>query len=970
MKFRFANVSRVLSLGLAVLLWQMVGPVSNMVLSTDSPAHGQRMVYAAALPGALSTHISGDAASDPDVTAVDSVPIGVEKSQFLSTSSASTENNPEIDTENSTESNEDGWVYAQIVGGQPATPGAYPFQVYLHINQYLCGGTLIDAEWILTAAHCAFDQGGVPFGPEAFTAFLGKHDRAVGEPSQQVRRIDKIVVHPDYRPSAQSFDIALLRLAAPAEISARVASVALIQPVTQATRQDPGTLSTVIGWGADTFQGSTLSVLHEVQVPIVSAAECRSTYGDEIDDGMICAGLETGGKDACQGDSGGPLLVPDAQGEWLQAGVVSYGFDCALPGFYGVYTRVSTYAEWITEVLAEESNAPDLGNVATTTIRNGNFADGGNSDWQQESAIFADALILSVQFLPFLPHNGIYAAWLGGANQEISRLSQTVTFGATVTELRFQYWLDSGDACGNDWVWVEAGDIILREYALCLAENTGGWREARLDVRGLRGQTVPLTFHLFTDENSPSSFFVDAVKLYREPEPPPVVSIGDVMVQGRREITTLAVLTVALDGPVSVPVAVDFATVPETAQPGEDYIARTGTLIFAAGESNVYLAVQIVGNPGPEAETTFRVELSNPQVALLGKASGQVTILGTEPPEPEPPRIAIADVAVLEGNGGEAENVFAEFPVWLSAGAAQTVTVDYATQDGTALAPQDYGAITGTLVFTPGVISQTIGVPIVGNVAVDGDRAFTVTLTNPEHATLAQDQATGTILDDDLPPVLPLLVVSDGVVAPDPDDSSDSGDEDDPLTQLPMLFEVSLSTTSEITVAVEYYTADGGARAPENYLAASGVLTFAPGVVTQTVAVQVVGNHTTQPYITFTLALTNPVNAEIGMGIGIGSIAQTAPPLPIVETFAPPTGAPGTLVTVEGRGFAQVTAVLFGDVPAAFSILSDTRILVETPAGASSAFIIVQNPVGVGESSVRFVVPVIHTLFVPHQARQ
>jgi len=93
--------------------------------------------------------------------------------------------------------------------------------------------------------------------------------------------------------------------------------------------------------------GSASDVLLKVDVPIVSKSECDSSYSGfgGIPPNQICAGLEEGGVDSCQGDSGGPLYM---DGEIF--GVVSWGVGCAFPGYPGVYTEVSAYSDWISQV--------------------------------------------------------------------------------------------------------------------------------------------------------------------------------------------------------------------------------------------------------------------------------------------------------------------------------------------------------------------------------------------------------------------------------------------------------------------------------------------------------------------------------------------------------------------------------------------------------------------------------------------
>lgn len=90
-------------------------------------------------------------------------------------------------------------------------------------------------------------------------------------------------------------------------------------------------------------------VLRQVTVPIWNDTACLASYNLNFISKIYCAGYPQGGGDACQGDSGGPLMLQGAQGRWLLAGVVSFGFRCGEPNFPGVYTRVSSYLDWIAQ---------------------------------------------------------------------------------------------------------------------------------------------------------------------------------------------------------------------------------------------------------------------------------------------------------------------------------------------------------------------------------------------------------------------------------------------------------------------------------------------------------------------------------------------------------------------------------------------------------------------------------------------
>ncbi len=236
-------------------------------------------------------------------------------------------------------------IQPNIVGGQPADPHEYPWQALVYAGGYMCGGSLIDAEWVLTAAHCV-TNGSTVYAPSAFDIRLGEHNRYTSDGTEQAKTVDQVVPHPSYDAYTSDYDVALLHLSSPASLNSAVATIAL-----NSLADVDGQMSTVTGWGTTSYGGSTSDVLMEVQVPIVSNATCNAAYGS-ITSRMLCAGYAAGGKDSCQGDSGGPLIIPDGSGGWRQAGVVSWGSGCADPGYYGVYSRVSSVKSWIDSYLA------------------------------------------------------------------------------------------------------------------------------------------------------------------------------------------------------------------------------------------------------------------------------------------------------------------------------------------------------------------------------------------------------------------------------------------------------------------------------------------------------------------------------------------------------------------------------------------------------------------------------------------
>jgi trypsin len=224
----------------------------------------------------------------------------------------------------------------EIVGGELAVAGEYPFIVSLQSSSgsHFCGGTLVNGNTVVTAAHCSVGQ-----SASAVQVRAGSLKRNTGG---TVSRVSRITVHPSYSSSTYSNDVAVWKLSTTIPTSSTVSYASLA-----ASGSDPasGSSASVAGWGTTSSGGSSLPVdLRRVTVPIISRATCQSQYGTSaVTTSMVCAGLNTGGKDSCQGDSGGPLV--DSSKTLI--GIVSWGNGCALANYAGVYARVGSLRTWI-----------------------------------------------------------------------------------------------------------------------------------------------------------------------------------------------------------------------------------------------------------------------------------------------------------------------------------------------------------------------------------------------------------------------------------------------------------------------------------------------------------------------------------------------------------------------------------------------------------------------------------------------
>jgi large repetitive protein len=341
-----------------------------------------------------------------------------------------------------------------------------------------------------------------------------------------------------------------------------------------------------------------------------------------------------------------------------------------------------------------------------------------------------------------------------------------------------------------------------------------------------------------------------------------------------------AVFTVTLSAASGQTVTVNYATANGTAVAPGDYTAGSGTVTFTAGSTSQTITIPVVGDNIDEVNETFVVNLSGAANATI--ADNQAT--GTITDNDNAPTIAIGDVAVTETNTGTTNAVFT---VTLSAASGQTVTVAYASASGTAVAPGDYTAVSGTLTFSAGVTSQTVTVPVVGDNTDEANETFVINLSGATNATIADTQATGTINDND---AAPSITVSNG--------SATEGNTSSTTAN----FTVTLSAASGQTVSVNLATANGTATDGADYTGGSGALTFTPGQTSITIPVTILPDVLDEADETLFINASSPVNATIADNQGIITIVDNdpTPTLSInsVSVTEPDSGSTNLVFTV------------------------------------------------------------------------
>ena len=248
----------------------------------------------------------------------------------------------------------------RVVGGNTANHGSAPYMV--RISEYrpgnardpwtfICGATLLDQRWIMTAAHCMFDRHGNLIQKENMNLFFGDYDSDLTEESEKSRQPAEMIVHEDYDMTNFDNDIALIRIDPPLwEFTPYIRPICLAPEVLASHIMETNINGRVTGWGQESVGSSTSRFMKEVELPIVDRQTCEESIDEdegEFTDNMFCAGYHSALLDACRGDTGGPFAFRHDDGRWHQLGIVSWGVGCAEEGEYGFYTSVSRYLHWL-----------------------------------------------------------------------------------------------------------------------------------------------------------------------------------------------------------------------------------------------------------------------------------------------------------------------------------------------------------------------------------------------------------------------------------------------------------------------------------------------------------------------------------------------------------------------------------------------------------------------------------------------
>lgn len=389
---------------------------------------------------------------------------------------------------------------------------------------------------------------------------------------------------------------------------------------------------------------------------------------------------------------------------------------------------------------------------------------------------------------------------------------------------------DAGFAIGNIW----GAEIVSQANGRVVLRN------APWNAQIPAGTPLSFGFQAATPSPAadPTGFVLAGPSL-------PSVSVADVTTT---EDAGFAVFRLTLSEPAVQAVTVGYATNDDTARAGQDYVAATGRVTFAAGETSATIRVALTNDRGIEPSERFGLVLADPSGATIADGTASATIL-----DDDAPRITIADTGVREG---DTSMIGLRYTIRLSQAAADPVTVRFATADGTATAGEDYRARQGLLTFAAGETEKIVVVAVRGDTLGEANESVLLRLADATGATIEDAEAIGIIRDDDAP----AISVSNAVVREGARGASF------------LDYTISLSHAATRAVSVRFETADGSATAGSDYVARAGILYFAPGQTEKVIRVAVLGDLEPELHETVLLRLSDPTRATILDSEGVGTI--------------------------------------------------------------------------------------------------
>ena len=334
-----------------------------------------------------------------------------------------------------------------------------------------------------------------------------------------------------------------------------------------------------------------------------------------------------------------------------------------------------------------------------------------------------------------------------------------------------------------------------------------------------------------------------AVNIIEDDDPAPGISVGDLAFNEGSGSNIRVEIPITLSQASGKPVSVTYATSAGTAVSGTDYFAAAGTLNIPAGNSTAVISIAIISDTLVEPDETFFVTIGNPVNTFLNRSQATATIVNDD---------IGGNVQFNNAVYSSAENSgSATITISRTNGSAGGIVVQYTTGDGTATAGQDYSTTAGSVTFGANETTKTFTVPVINDSRnEDPTESVNLVLSNVAGgASLGTPQTAVLNITDDDP--LPAIRVNNF--------SLSEGNQGTTTATIA----VNLLAASGRTVSVNYGTVNGTATAPEDYIAASGTVSFAPGETGKTISVQIVGDTNFEPDESFQISFSNPLNATL-----------------------------------------------------------------------------------------------------------
>ncbi len=325
-----------------------------------------------------------------------------------------------------------------------------------------------------------------------------------------------------------------------------------------------------------------------------------------------------------------------------------------------------------------------------------------------------------------------------------------------------------------------------------------------------------------------------------------------------------AQFAISLSAASSAAITVNFEVRSGTATLGADFTDNSGSVSIPAGNVSGSVSVPVINDAIDEPNEAFTLVITSVSSGQVGVAVGTATIIDDD----SPPTISIRDAMIAEGNAGTSNLVF---DVDLSSISGFDVSVAFDTQNGSAIAPQDYTAIAGILNIPPGTATMAVSVAVNGDATVEADETFTVVLSNPANASIASGVATGTIANDDSvqgPPSVVSIGNAVGVV--------------EGAASATLVYPVTLDTASSVDIVVQFQTQSGSATSGVDFVPQATSVTVPAGSLSASIGIAIIDDSTDEPDESLSVNLISVSSGSIGTASGTGTILDDDP-LPAIS---------------------------------------------------------------------------------------